>query len=480
MSVEAISWALNLAPIPKDGGGKPNSACAFVLVGLANNADSTGRDAFPSVNTLVRYTRLSERTVRTALDRLAEEGVIREGDQAIVAAKIKRGDRRPQVWDLSMELIRDDLDADDLESLERTFPGITARYATVRPAETSRGAAVAPRAKRGANDGTGCNQRSNGVQPAHERGAVVAPDPSIDPSIDPSSSSPAVGGSPTGGRRLEVAAVPAGSETPAATKADREQARNAPRVAPAAAVFAALPEDLRRRISRGASGQVLTAIQRELATRTPAELVERVERRWTWWLHTNEHARVNDPVAAAITLVRARQCANARCEDGQDLDQGGDCPACQGGAHRTDTPPPSTPPTTTSAAAPAPTPAALGTPIPPSWQDRLKELAAITAIASDDETPRPRPQKAPVERGDVARAAITAARAVLGPKTPTAHEKDLQQAKQIYCETCGADEGSWCLNTDQEEMPLLNKIHPKRVQAARASKQQSAAEESAA
>ena len=38
MSVEAISWALNLAPVPADRGGKPSSACKFVLVGLANHA----------------------------------------------------------------------------------------------------------------------------------------------------------------------------------------------------------------------------------------------------------------------------------------------------------------------------------------------------------------------------------------------------------------------------------------------------------
>ena len=70
MSVEAITWALNLAPVPADVHGKPNSACAFVLVGLANHADPDGTAAFPSVPTLVRYTRLSERTIRTALDRL--------------------------------------------------------------------------------------------------------------------------------------------------------------------------------------------------------------------------------------------------------------------------------------------------------------------------------------------------------------------------------------------------------------------------
>ena len=71
MSVEATSLALNLAPVPADRGWPPSSASKFVLVGLANRATPDGMGAFPSVATLVRYTGLSERTVRTCLDRLA-------------------------------------------------------------------------------------------------------------------------------------------------------------------------------------------------------------------------------------------------------------------------------------------------------------------------------------------------------------------------------------------------------------------------
>jgi pyocin large subunit-like protein len=100
MSVEAISWALNLAPVPADRRGQPSSACKFVLVGLANHAGPDGSGAFPSVATLVRHTGLSERTVRTCLDRLEAGGIIRPCDPDLVAARIKRADRRPQGWDL--------------------------------------------------------------------------------------------------------------------------------------------------------------------------------------------------------------------------------------------------------------------------------------------------------------------------------------------------------------------------------------------
>lgn len=64
MSIEAISWALNRAPIPT--GRRDASTLASVLIGLANHADPDGRNAFPSVARLVRYTRLAERTVRSA------------------------------------------------------------------------------------------------------------------------------------------------------------------------------------------------------------------------------------------------------------------------------------------------------------------------------------------------------------------------------------------------------------------------------
>ena len=48
MSVEATSWALNLAPVPAYRGGQPSSACKFVLVGLADHAepDSTRQSCY--------------------------------------------------------------------------------------------------------------------------------------------------------------------------------------------------------------------------------------------------------------------------------------------------------------------------------------------------------------------------------------------------------------------------------------------------
>jgi hypothetical protein len=174
-----------------------------VLVGLANHAGPDGTAAFPSVATLVRYTGLAERTVRTCLDRLAAEGIIWPCDPGIVAARIKRADSRPQGWDLNLSLARHDLDDAAVAVLEHQFPGLGARLAAAAQpdADGRSGGVHSPRpAACGSaavdtwpggvqplhpEPGTGCNQRADGVQLAQSRGAAVAPEPSKEPSWEP-------------------------------------------------------------------------------------------------------------------------------------------------------------------------------------------------------------------------------------------------------------------------------------------------------
>lgn len=100
MSIEAIHWALNSAPDFASEDPRKRPHLAIVLIGLANHADPDGRNAFPAIDTLCRYTRLSESTVRRCVQRLLALGVIRPSDPDIVAAYIKRGDRRPNGYDL--------------------------------------------------------------------------------------------------------------------------------------------------------------------------------------------------------------------------------------------------------------------------------------------------------------------------------------------------------------------------------------------
>ncbi|WP_425548762.1 helix-turn-helix domain-containing protein [Amycolatopsis ultiminotia] len=100
MSIEAINWALKHAPIPPNR--RDASSLTIVLIGLANHAEPDGRNAFPAMATLAAYTRLSERSVRYALRNLEQLHLIRPSDPQIIAAYVRRTDRRPNGYDLAM------------------------------------------------------------------------------------------------------------------------------------------------------------------------------------------------------------------------------------------------------------------------------------------------------------------------------------------------------------------------------------------
>lgn len=97
MSIEAVSWALNNEAVD-------NPTSKLVLIGLANHARPDGTASFPSISTLERYTRLSDRAVQKHLRLLEENGLIRRCDPRIVEAHIQRADRRPIGYDLVMEI----------------------------------------------------------------------------------------------------------------------------------------------------------------------------------------------------------------------------------------------------------------------------------------------------------------------------------------------------------------------------------------
>jgi hypothetical protein len=196
MSAEAISWALNLAPVPAGRRGQPSSACKFVLVGLANHGGPDRSGAFPPVATLGRCSGLSERTVRTCLDRLEAGGIISPCDPDLVAARIKRAGRRPQGWDLDLILARDDLNEPGVTVPESQSPVRRAGLAPrERPHHGRPPNGVQPPHPAGLMDhldhqvqqlhlaaATRCTQRTGRVQPTRPRGAAVAPEPSREPS----------------------------------------------------------------------------------------------------------------------------------------------------------------------------------------------------------------------------------------------------------------------------------------------------------
>ena len=96
MSIEALNWALNKAPVEDSG-------LAAVLLGLANHANPDGSDCWPSVERLSYYARMSERTVRRHLRTLEEMRVIVRDEDTRTRDARTRADQRPTVYRLVMD-----------------------------------------------------------------------------------------------------------------------------------------------------------------------------------------------------------------------------------------------------------------------------------------------------------------------------------------------------------------------------------------
>ena len=194
MSVEAISWALNLAPVPVDSRGQPSSACKFVLVGLANHAGPDGTGAFHP-GPLYRPFRANGPKLPGPT---RSRGHHSPCDPAIVAARIKRADQRPQGWDLSPSRVRADFGEAEptcrpsarqallTGRLRRAHQvhqdGMQAQQPAADPADHC---AVGVQQLHPATR-TGCNQHGDGVQSAQPRGAAVAAEPYVEPPAEPS------------------------------------------------------------------------------------------------------------------------------------------------------------------------------------------------------------------------------------------------------------------------------------------------------
>jgi DNA-binding MarR family transcriptional regulator len=69
MSIEVMVWVLK-----QEGVMTTNEK--FVLLGIANHAGPTGKNAFPSVDTLSGYTELSRSTVNRAIKGLIDKGLL--------------------------------------------------------------------------------------------------------------------------------------------------------------------------------------------------------------------------------------------------------------------------------------------------------------------------------------------------------------------------------------------------------------------
>lgn len=99
MSINAVVWAQDDAPYLDD-----DPIAVAVLVAYARSAGPDGKGAYPGIDTMMRRTRLSDRTVQRKTDKLLALGLIRPGDQSLTARL--PGNVRPPVVDVAMELRR--------------------------------------------------------------------------------------------------------------------------------------------------------------------------------------------------------------------------------------------------------------------------------------------------------------------------------------------------------------------------------------
>ncbi|MGO1261465.1 MAG: helix-turn-helix domain-containing protein, partial [Bifidobacterium mongoliense] len=99
MSVGAVDWAIRFAPVGSD---QPARA---ILISLANLVDDEGRNAHPSARKLAEWNEMGVSTVRRKLKYLEQQGLIRRGDQRMVAHFDPY--HRPVVWDLCLDRKRE-------------------------------------------------------------------------------------------------------------------------------------------------------------------------------------------------------------------------------------------------------------------------------------------------------------------------------------------------------------------------------------
>lgn len=111
MSTEAVTWAMDHAPMLRTEKGKPDTTARHVLQALAEHASPTGTDAHPSVLRIQYRTGYDRATVQRALRRLEKGGLIAKDGT-------KEGRTR---YKLAMELHRPVTDWADLEREEDEF-----------------------------------------------------------------------------------------------------------------------------------------------------------------------------------------------------------------------------------------------------------------------------------------------------------------------------------------------------------------------
>lgn len=103
MSVNAVSWAIDRAPVPG-----ARCVARMILVHLADKADSEGRDTWKYVSAIADAIGVDDSTIHRNLSWLEEHGLIERGDQRLVDDYPEYA--RPVVWNLRLDRVREPSD----------------------------------------------------------------------------------------------------------------------------------------------------------------------------------------------------------------------------------------------------------------------------------------------------------------------------------------------------------------------------------
>lgn len=324
MSHEAVTWAMDDAPMLLTEAGKPDTTSRHVLQVLGEHARKDGTNSHPSLIKIQYRTGYNRRTVQRALQRLEEGGLIRATGVVHDCT----------VWALALHLVRPASDLADLKAAEERD-----RAATADRQRKSRARRVTPSADVTVTHADDVTQ-ADVTHSASARHAVEQRDVTHaesgrhalkvtrtvnEPSAEPPSN-PGDGRRPTTGS----GAPGAGGSAAAGEVADEEMS-----TAAIGAVLGLLPSALCRRLPERVPATVTDTIRAELARGvTVPQLVARAERRW--WNHGYESDAetaggpgILRPVGVAVALLRAGNCTSARCDDGVDLDTGARCRTCE-------------------------------------------------------------------------------------------------------------------------------------------------------
>lgn len=334
MSHEAVTWAMDDAPMLRTEKGKPDSTARNVLQVLAEHANKHGHNARPSV-TKIRYrTGYERRTVQRALRRLEEAGLIKatgtHNDVTVysLALHVKRP---ASDW---TELLEEE--ERDKEAAKERQRKARARRAAAAAVTHSDAVTVTDLDDVTEQDVTHSDDARHALEERDvthsESGchalnaAVTVSEPSSQPSGtsgDGRQASTGSGGAPAGGSAAAATADPAHDE------------EGEIQAAATGMVIALLPRRLRDQLPNPVPRAVQDAIRAELTRGlTPDQLVARAERRW--WNHgyeadaeSAEGPGILRPVGVAVALVRRGNCPSSRCDDGRDLDTGDRCRTCE-------------------------------------------------------------------------------------------------------------------------------------------------------